>query len=302
MSNYFDNKKDFLEPRVTQYGSSMVMTNVNKPRKTKYLNIDTRFTDEYWKKSNNSSDQNHTITLPERLNEIKSLTVSQIEIPIPFDNVSLKFGNSTFTVQNQTTQETKNIVLPDGYYSNDTHTALKNLPIELKMTANSRNLTKISNLSTSVVYKVNFATDGSGNFDKYYLKSKLGWLLGFRKDTYTIGPNEELVSESVIDCCPNRYMYLVLDEFSNSSPNSFMSFLTHSTLNKKIIAKISFENSTSKRLLIGNEKNGVLISDIRTYTGTVDIQRLNVQLINEWGRTIELNGLDFSFLLKIEHE
>ena len=47
MSNYFDNKDNFLEPNVTQYGSHMVMTNVHKSSKTKYINIDTRFSDEY---------------------------------------------------------------------------------------------------------------------------------------------------------------------------------------------------------------------------------------------------------------
>ena len=47
MSNYFENRDLFLEPKVNQYGSHMVMTNVHKQNKTKYINIDTTFRDEY---------------------------------------------------------------------------------------------------------------------------------------------------------------------------------------------------------------------------------------------------------------
>ena len=48
MSKYNDNKSDnFMEPTVSQHGSHMVMTNVHKPMKTKYVNLDTIFADEY---------------------------------------------------------------------------------------------------------------------------------------------------------------------------------------------------------------------------------------------------------------
>lgn len=43
MSSYCDDKAPFWQPVVDQYGKHMVMTNVYKPTKTKYWNIDTRF-------------------------------------------------------------------------------------------------------------------------------------------------------------------------------------------------------------------------------------------------------------------
>ena len=39
MSQYFDQKNVFVEPQVTQYGSHMVMTDVAKAEKLKYLTI-----------------------------------------------------------------------------------------------------------------------------------------------------------------------------------------------------------------------------------------------------------------------
>ena len=37
----------FLEPKTTQYGSHMVMTNVSKPAKLKFITMDTKFSDDY---------------------------------------------------------------------------------------------------------------------------------------------------------------------------------------------------------------------------------------------------------------
>ena len=38
------------------------------------------------------------------------------------------------------------------------------------------------------------------------------------------------------------------------------------------------------------------------YAGNVDIQKLNIQLVDEWGNIVDLNQLDFSFCLEIEYE
>lgn len=80
MSKYLlsDDNSNFLEPTVTQYGSSMVMTNVNKPRKTMYLNIDTKFTDDYDKHANISTE----FIVPEKRltsTKLKKSTVIELE-------------------------------------------------------------------------------------------------------------------------------------------------------------------------------------------------------------------------------
>ena len=51
-----------------------------------------------------------------------------------------------------------------------------------------------------------------------------------------------------------------------------------------------------------NKKNGLLLSDTRTYNGTVDLQKLKLQLIHDDGLPVNLNGLDFSFCLEIQYE
>jgi hypothetical protein len=132
----------------------------------------------------------------------------------------------------------------------------------------------------------------------------LGWLLGFRNISYTIPGNSTLNSESLLDLSTPRYIYLIIDEFINSNPNSFISPLPSSIINKNIIAKISMDyyHYPFGNIIVGNFTNGYLISDVRSYSGKVNIQKLKIQLVNEYGNPIHLNGLDFSFCLEINYE
>ena len=165
MSQYFDKRDLFLDPKVKQYGSHMVMSNVHKPTKTKYVNIDTKFSDEY----NNFSVANYNITLPEHINDVKSVTVTNIELPMSFYNISSAFGNNSFQVTNLEVDATlpyltqlstgsinannqfvDTIVIPDGSYTID----------ELKTTINNQ-ITKIKRIPTNS--KGNIVVDGAGN-------------------------------------------------------------------------------------------------------------------------------------------
>ena len=146
-----------------------------------------------------------------------------------------------------------------------------------------------------------------GNFDKNNFRSKLGWALGFRKQTYT--PSSLITAESQLNLNTTRYIYLVVDEFSSGFTNSFVCPLNNYLLNKKILARISIDNNLVAYGLdyigavqISNTYNGLLSSDIRYYNGNVDIQKMNINLVNEYGQPIYLNGLDFSFLLEVTYE
>ena len=45
-----------------------------------------------------------------------------------------------------------------------------------------------------------------------------------------------------------------------------------------------------------------MVSDTRTYGELVDLQKMNVRIVDQFGRIMNLNGLDFSFLLELKHE
>ena len=88
-----------------------------------------------------------------------------------------------------------------------------------------------------------------------------------------------------------RYLLLVVDEFN-------------SRVNRSSLARISLNRLQHPfgSIMCANNANGYLESEYRTYFGKNDIYKLNVRLEDEYGRIINLNGLDFSFQLRIEYE
>ena len=102
-----------------------------------------------------------------------------------------------------------------------------------------------------------------------------------------------------------RYLFLVVDEFRSSNPNSFISPLGDSFLSKNILARITLNPTTFGAfgtILPANIFNGYLLSDQRVYSGTTDIQKLKIQLVDEFGNPVDLNYVGFSFCLEIEFE
>jgi hypothetical protein len=306
MSKYLDNDK-FLEPQVNQYGRNMVMTNVVRGEtKHKYINIDTKFRDEY----NQDSTANYNITLPERITNVKSIIVSNAEIPLTFYNISESLGNNCFAITSDNI--VYSIVIPDGAYGSDALISAINenilavLPDTTLIYDIFGYFSRFQSLDATIT--IHFDVDKTGVFDKYNFKSKLGWTLGFRKQQYTIEPtileNTIVLSESFINLNGPKYVYLVIDEFSQKNPNSFISPQSGFLMSKNILARIAINTTVYGfgAIMPANVFNGYLLTDKRKYSGLIDIKKFNVQLVNEIGIPLNLNGCDFSFCLEVEHE
>ena len=306
MSKYFDSKSLFLEPQVNQYGSHMVMTNVTKPSKRKYINIDTKFRDDYQMYEANSV-ANFNVTLPERITEVKNMIVCNAEIPMSFYNVSPELGNNYFKIINTATNASAMVEIPAGNYDGTALTTAINDAIQASpyqnITYSLVNGHSRFTISASSL-KIEFDVNPDGSLDKYNFKRKMGWLLGFRNLSYIVSSTAAVTSENFVDVTGLRYAYLVIDEFGKGNQNSFLGPLPSSLVKKNIIAKIMFNKSTFPfgTIIPANNFNGYLLTDRRNYTGKIDIQKLNVQLVDDVGNPINLNGLDFSFCLEVEHE
>jgi len=112
------------------------------------------------------------------------------------------------------------------------------------------------------------------------------------------------VAEIMYNLYIPRVLYLVIDEFSSGKQSSFQTMMNRSRNNHNIIAKIAVNKTIYGfgKLFIANGDNGFLISDKRSYNGKTDIRKMNVQLVDEYDRKIDLNGQDFSFTMKVEHQ
>jgi hypothetical protein len=303
MSEYFDEKDLFMEPKTKQYGSHMVMTNVYKEKKTKYINVDSRFRDD---SVANSNLANYTLTLPQRITDVKTIEITNIEIPDAIFNISQALHNNSFTLTNVNTNAVRVVSVPDNRYFSMTsltqavNNSFTNFDASLNIAVNANGKCIIS--SKSNAYNVSFSVDEKGNFDRKQLNSKLGWILGFRNIKYALTTSSSITAEAFPDTYGPKYLYLAIDEFARGNQNSFISPLPHSIINKNIIARISMTNQSFGQLISANRANGSLVSDTRSYAGKVDLQKLNIQILNEYGDVVTLNGLDFSFCIEVEHE
>lgn len=296
----------FSEPKMTQYGGHQVMSNVYKSEKHKFITVDTKFQDNYYT-YDSSAVANFTMTLPERINDIRSITVCNVEVPMSFYNFSDEIGNTYFKfVYNGISRLVK---IEGGNYTMSELVAAVHSKVDGLIGSNKLAFEMSGNFTTVHIANgdtatIDFAVNVDGSHDKNNYKRKLGWFLGFRNTHYSLNNGITIKSENFIDISGIRYAYLVLDEFGKGVQNSFKGFMPSSLINKNIIAKITFNRTTFPygTILPANNFNGYLLTDRRGYNGKINIQKMQVQLVDEYGNPMNLNGLDLSFCLEAEYE
>jgi hypothetical protein len=238
------------------------------------------------------------------------MTLSSIEIPTSFFVISKQYGNNFFSVK--INGNTEIVTIPDGNYQSSTlmniiNTQLQNLGGDFASIVFTDNLTGshtgttqtivgLSDLSVADNFELNFQADRFGIDDRNTpLPLKLGWTLGFRNGIYV--NNQNYVSEGLIDLSGPKYLFLVIDDHNNNVNNNFYSAFNSSILNKNILARISITQSSS--FTVFSENNLNLVTNPREYFGPVNLQILNIQLLDEYGRIVDLNNMDFSFCLSL---
>ena len=120
-------------------------------------------------------------------------------------------------------------------------------------------------------------------------------MLGFRNGIYI--NNQNYVSEGIVDVSGPRYFFLVIDDYNNNVNNAFYSVFNSSLLNKNILARIAPLKTQNFSIIDQNNLN--LITVPREYFGPVNIFTMNIQLLDEYGRVVDLNNMDYSFCLTL---
>ena len=123
-----------------------------------------------------------------------------------------------------------------------------------------------------------------------------GWMFGFRQPIYSSNQSS-YTSEGILDILGPKYLYLVVDDLQKSSNINFFSNSEESLLNGNILARISMKGYAFS---IQSQSDFRVYSEPRYYYGPVNIHNLNVKVIDEYGRILNLNNMDFSFTLSLD--
>jgi len=282
-----------------------------KKRSTRqYLNIDTRFRENYY----NTQSTNFHLDLPVKFSNVLSLQLSAFEVATTYYVVSKQYGNNFFwitIIENNGVANRAAIIVPDGNYTpadliaylNNYVTTIiggdfANLVFTINITPSSSGSGQMvigyNGTGTSIILDFQANLQGNPDFGTP-LPLKFGWHLGFRLGIYE--GNTNYVSEGLVNLTGPKYFYLVVDDYNNNVNNSFYSAFTSSILNKNILARISYQDGSFINI---SENNLSIVTTARTYFGPVDIQKLNIQLLDEFGRVIDLNNMDYSFCLTMQ--
>jgi hypothetical protein len=309
------------KPYLSSYPSEFFPGVINPLKKRtikKNLNIDTRFRDNYY----STSSTNFNINLPTNFDNVVQLQLTCIELPTTYYTVSKQYGNNFFTinvVDSDGVSNEKIINIQNGNYSQQDimtyiNAQLTSLGAPFSYVSFQINLLNAQNGSGQTIVgpinqslnpvssiELNFQNDSFGTPDyNTSLPLKFGWLLGFRNGIYT--GNLNYVSEGIVDLYGPRYFYLVVDDYNNNVNNNFYSAFNSSILNKNILARISLMPSQSlsyNSINILEQNNLNLVSTPREYFGPVNLQTMTVQLLDEYGRIVNLNNMDFSFCMTL---
>jgi hypothetical protein len=266
-----------------------------------------------------------------RLTKVVSMQLASVEIPITFYGISESYGNNFLYLEltyqmnpeDEISTEWQTFVIPDGNYNASdlvytlntimsplaedgisplyTDSPYSYVQFLLDITSTGSGTGKVYIQSTGdkmnsiLNIKMDFTRNINGDVEFVDLSTRLGWNLGFVKKYYD---GETIyVSDSVIEPATVRYLYLAIDDYNNSVNNHFMTAFNNSILSPNILARISLKGSYFT-MIMENDYN--VVTEPRRYFGPVDIQKIQVQLIDDHGRVVPMNNSNYSFCLNFK--
>ena len=306
---------------------------LHMPVLTRCLNIDTRFRENIY----STQCSNFTFTLPVRIKKVVSMQLTAYEMPIAFYGTSTSYGNNflnvfcTYKYVNTDTPQTSmlTVKLPDGNYSASDLLTRINSQLQPVSTVDGSLVNTDMNNPMSIFNCVQFSLDidvnfsGSGKviigtvdiptfsyssailslgFDftldamgvpsTVSITSRMGWNLGFIKPKYEGGLT--YTSDTLPEPASIRYIYLVVNDFNNSVNNHFVGAFSNWIMNNNILARIPINGSYFSIMI---ESDLSQHTEPRRYFGPVDITRMQIQLLDDHGRVLDMNSANFSMCL-----
>ena len=267
---------------------------------TSQLSIDTKFRKNYF----SSKSSNYTINLATPLKNVISMKMSSMEIANIQHVISETLGTNGFKITkipSSGPSVTATVKIPSGNYNT---TSLESSLVGVDTDEN-----KLAYVESTISIDSNTmrATISASSGNKLELDFQnlvhqnappmktLGWVLGFRKKHYK--GQKSYTGEGTIDLAGCKYIFLCINDFKNTTQDVCTILYENSFLRKHILARIPMREGKGAVLF---DDPSDKITKKRHYFGPVNIDKLHIQLIDEYGMEIDMNYNDFSFALEFD--
>lgn len=206
--------------------------------------------------------------------------VKQVGIPKVFPNIPTNYN--TFTLKEGLV--TRTITLEVGYYNKNTMIAELPALLNSASALNGNNWVYTMSYRTATQvqnFKYTFSVSGNGGSQPSFIftESQIYLQLGFDVGTHAFTSNS-LVSDNIINFNPTSKLYIKSDLVSSSNES-----ILQEILNVDLVgfgSSIFYQNQGNldleSKVLVGNQKD-----------------TFNIQLVNENGQYVDLQGQDWSF-------
>lgn len=255
------------------------------------------------RQNSSSSSSKFQYVLDTPIKNVNSIQVMDINIPKTYYNISPELYNNVLSIvlEDETTfhlsipsanytittliQTLNDIISTNNMFDHITFT-YNNMEIVDEILKPGRVVIKSA---TNTPFSLIFShSDCEGYNLPHY--TKLGWILGFREKEYV---NYDVVyqSEGLLDINAPKYIYLVIDD--NISSSNFNSSIMNIG-NKHIINGFSTYNTINTSII----DDKLLVNTVpRKYNQPVSLKSLSIELVDEYGRSVNLNNMNFTFNL-----
>jgi hypothetical protein len=152
-------------------------------------------------------------------------------------------------------------------------------------------------------WEILFNVDVNGNVDlTENLQLRLGWMLGFRAGCYKpdIVDGAAVTSEGICLVSPPRYLFISINDGQKSQGTGLVAAYSQSSLDSNIMTRINCAATMDSTKVFKCASDVGLSNQLnrtRQYFGPVNISRLHIQVLDEYGRHVSLNHMDWSLTL-----
>lgn len=316
-SNSFVVKHKDAEP-IDTFNSHLKagMINPLKRKETKrILNVNTRFRNNY----KSTSSTNFIFSLPFMLKNVVSMKLASNEFPSAVYTFSDKLCSNSFkiTTYNVVAGVIVNVVTTDIFIPNGTYPPTDLIDYLTNNVFNAAPLNIIEVTYNDNTGKLTFNRTAAAPIDSYFdldfsCKDKnpcsytthgeidpnqltAGWLMGFRQSKYEWENNIPAIptytAEGLYDYQGTRYFLLLVNDYQNNHGTSIISpFKEDMLADNNILAKLSTDCC----------KTSCCEHIQRKYFGPVNLTKLEIKLMDEYGRILDMNNMDYSLSFELE--
>jgi hypothetical protein len=293
--------KKYLNPQES-FPTNIARSNLNTLKRktvTQTVILNSLFREDY----KNTTSTDFSLVLPYQFKNVFSLRLSSIQLPNVLYCFSDKKMNNIMYITEHPEDGSEGVegtvILPEGNFDlirlaqilqETINSTLKIDPPRFEVIA-YESTQKITISNTNHVFTMNFLKD----IDSNDFNSTLGWTLGYRNVKYSCSSN--YTTEATYNSVASDYIFFVLNDFNHSQSQNILAMYSKSYIGNNILAMIPL---TSASFHICFNSGVDFIEKKREYFGPVNLQRLKIELRNQYGELLDLNNMDFSFSLEVE--